>query len=301
MLSVNASLQTGLQLILAASATNDSTSGSSIGNSGGSSTLKSGTAATVTSTASSTAQGSSGSANSADGYSSASTVAALKAIQSTASGPEAGVMAAVVNSLSNSNDFYGNYAEAGNAAAQANENLSSKQVSDILLGGGSLVEGITPTVGGGTGFDTVSLNDIVNNLSDTITAEKSNDAVLSQWVADGMPSSQVEYGHSALANMTPDQIMQIVTQNEADISNLETEYNGITTAMKNGNLTIQKATDVQGLNYVDAVAQDTESADKNGMVVGWASGGGYNGEYLDKNASTGYLTSIDGVGVYLSW
>ncbi len=135
---LNTSYQTGLQLLMAAGSASNSGTGASV-NSGTSTSVNVGATA-----AGAVLQNNSTSSNSSDGYSSAATISALKAIMSGASGPQAGVMAAIVASISTkNNDYYGAIVEAGNAAAQANEKLSSQQLSNILLSGGSLVSGIT--------------------------------------------------------------------------------------------------------------------------------------------------------------
>lgn len=208
-------------------------------------------------------------------------------------------MAAIIASISNSNDVYGNLSEGTNAASKANENLTSKDISDDFLGGGSLVKGIAPGLPGVV--TTLSLKDIVNSLSADITAEHNNNNVLSQWVADGMPSSNKVYGNSALKIMTPDQIQQIIVQNEADVAQQQTQYSGMTTAIANCILKIHRATDVQGLESVNSTLQCIVSPGGGGYETTNSSNGSVNQAHLQKTANNSYLTSLDGVGIYISW
>jgi hypothetical protein len=294
MLALNASYQTGLQLLVTANAY----SGSNANASGTNTATNAGT--NSTSDAKTASNSSAKSLNSADGYSSASTIAALKAIQSTTSGPEAGVMAAIIASISNSNDLDGNSAEAGNAMAKANAQLlTSQAISNTLLSGGSLINGLTTSGNGSLGDPiTLSLKDIENNLSNEITAGQTENDLMSQWLRGGMSSSNKYFGNTALASMTSDQIQQIINTNEASVAQEQTEYAGMSAAAANGTLKIQRATDVQGLDYVDAVPQYNGSS---GGGLGWASNGSCNGTYLEEHARNSYLTGVMGAAIYLSW
>jgi hypothetical protein len=291
MTSINASYQTGLQLMLmAASSASNSGTGASDG-SGTSTSVNVGTTAAGTAT-----QNNSTSSDSLDSYSASSSISSLKFAASAASGPAAGAMAAIVAALSSKNGFYENDAAAANAAFQANSNLSSQQLSDTLLSGGSIVGGLNAD---GSSFETESLASILSSVKNAIVSGAQGDEELSQWVQGGMSSSEHTYGKSAMAALSTDQINNIISSNEQSIAEMKNTVSGVEAALAKGTLKIQKATDVVGLNFSDEVVKRVAvQGGENSIKIKDES---YNINYENEHKGNGFLTSINNIGVYLSW
>ncbi len=101
--------------------------------------------------------------------------------------------------------------------------------------------------------------------------------------------------------MTPDQIQQIIERDKDNIAQEQNAYANITAAAANGTLHIQRATDVDGLNYIDSSKKFTELSGGNGYELASSQKGGYNTAYLQQHSNDSYLMDVNGLGVYFSW
>jgi hypothetical protein len=151
--------------------------------------------------------------------------------------------------------------------------MTSQQVSDAIYSDQGISGGISTMAG-----EINAMNASVNFLSQDV-------AKLTTWVAAGMPSDE---NMGNLSNDTPDQIYSMIAANAA----------GIATAFQNGTLTIQKATDVQGLDYSETVWNSTNG---NGSSAGLSQS--YSQAFLNAAADgkNHMLTTIGNVAVYLTW
>jgi len=253
-----------------------------------------------TTQAASTKSGAAGSENSSDEYTTAGAVANLTSVAASASGATASVMNSVIAAISNDKDnFYGNVCEGNNAAEKANQKLTSQQLSDILLSGEALIWGITPTTRG-IDFGTLSLNDLVSGLKDAISGSQDLVDRMSQWLQDGMPTNNKYFGNTCFQNMSLDENKKIIEENNANIAQMKTTYAGVTKAIAEGTVKIQKPSDVAGLDYVEGDYEFTQLSAQSyeGRTT---KDGSYNYKFLEQHSSNGWLTGMAGVGIYISW
>jgi hypothetical protein len=180
---------------------------------------------------------------------------------------------------------------------------SSESASQALYSGGGLADPGAPTVS--------VLNDTFQaqvegneRLANHQSAFASN---LTQWLAAGRPSGAVGTGDGSISadgvqSLNSDdsdaQIQSIITQANTQATTLRQQDAGMTKAFNANTLTIEKATEVSGLDYTEAYTMNVEG--------GTMSGGG--GESFNASA---LATSTEGtqhtimqvglVGLYLSW
>jgi hypothetical protein len=161
--------------------------------------------------------------------------------------------------------------------------MTSQQVSDAIYSDQGISGGISTMAG-----EINAMNASVNFLSQDV-------AKLTTWVAAGMPSDE---NMGNLSNDTPDQINSMIATEQNQIATESANAAGIATAFQNGTLTIQKATDVQGLDYSETVWNSTNG---NGSSAGLSQS--YSQAFLNAAADgkNHMLTTIGNVAVYLTW
>jgi hypothetical protein len=177
-----------------------------------------------------------------------------------------------------------------------NNNLSSQQISDDLYSGAGI-----PTIGGsaagGDAMDTIASQ--TKLLQEQATGVSAIISQQTQWLAQGRPAdNNLNVDAKTFQNMTDDQMAGFMAS-EQDTVNLDTsKATAITQALGNGTLSIEKATDVQGLDY-----SETDSYSVNGNTGSGSLSVSENQSFLQQDADGKQhaLMTIGGVPLYLSW
>jgi hypothetical protein len=177
-----------------------------------------------------------------------------------------------------------------------NNNLSSQQISDDLYSGAGI-----PTIGGSAaGGDATETIASQTKMLQTQATEIS--AIISQqtqWLAEGRPTNNnLNVDAKTFQNMTDTQMTQFMTSEQKFVTTDTNEVTGISQALAGHTLSIEKSTDVQGLNY-----SETDSYSVNGNAGSASLSVSENQSFLQQDADGKQhaLMTIGGVPLYLSW
>jgi hypothetical protein len=177
-----------------------------------------------------------------------------------------------------------------------NNNLTSQQVSDDLYSGAGLAT-IGGSAAGGDATETIaSQTKMLQTQATQISAIISQQT---QWLAEGRPTNNdLNVDAKTFQNMTDTQMTQFMKSEQNFVTTDTNEANGISQAFAGHTLSIEKATDVQGLNY-----SETDSYSVNGNTGSGGLAVSDNQAFLQQDADGKQhaLMTIGGVPLYLSW
>jgi hypothetical protein len=172
--------------------------------------------------------------------------------------------------------------------------LTSQQISDTLYSGGGL-----PQVGAPAMTDTFAGQ--VSNLQTISKAMLKETADQTQWLAAGtlVQNTLDSNGNSIFQSMSSTQFQNFEASVTKSADELAQTASEVSTAFNNGTLSIEKATDVNGLNYSET---DTWNVNGGTMSTGGSSVTS-NYSLFDPSADGTQHTGLNvgGVELYLSW
>jgi hypothetical protein len=161
------------------------------------------------------------------------------------------VMTTIVNTGRNScgalqetKDFYDSYLQYQAAVFQSDNEMTSQQISDALYSG----EGVQTAELGV--FDiNATMADLITAFKDSASYETQFASQLTAWQAAGMPNDGFAKQQTELANYSDAQISAVITTMQNHATTESEQGAEIAKAFEDHTLTIQKATDVKGLDY----------------------------------------------------
>jgi hypothetical protein len=214
------------------------------------------------------------------------------------------VMTTIVNTGRNScgalqetKDFYDSYLQYQAAVFQSDNEMTSQQISDALYSG----EGVQTAELGV--FDiNATMADLITAFKDSASYETQFASQLTAWQAAGMPNDGFAKQQTELANYSDAQVSALITTMQNRATTESEQGVEIAKAFEDHTLTIQKATDVKGLDYSQGFAATT-----NGNGGTYSVSQSYNQAFMAAASTDGkqhLLSSVptDGnVMLYLSW
>ena len=122
--------------------------------------------------------------------------------------------------------------------------LSSKDISDILYGGGSIGDASMQGVR--------SFADVVRQIYGFAEAETAAASNVAAWLADGRPSNPMVH----FDGQSDDQVVDVISGMDRNAERFDRQASAMTAAFDRHALTFEKASEVEGLDYSETVRAD---------------------------------------------
>jgi hypothetical protein len=119
--------------------------------------------------------------------------------------------------------------------------LSSKDISDILYGGGSIGDASMQGVR--------SFADVVRQLYGFAEGDTAAASSVAAWLADGRPSSPMVH----FDGQSDDQVVDFISGMDRSAESFDRQASAMTAAFDRHALTFEKASEVEGLDYTETV------------------------------------------------
>jgi hypothetical protein len=127
---------------------------------------------------------------------------------------------------------------------QSDNEMTSQQISDALYSGAGV-----QTAGTGVFDVNATMADLITAFKDSASYETQFASQLTAWQAAGMPNDGFAKQQTELANYSDAQISAVITTMQNRATTESEQGAEIAKAFEDHTLTIQKATDVKGLDY----------------------------------------------------
>jgi hypothetical protein len=177
----------------------------------------------------------------------------------------------------------------------ADNQMTSQQISDAIYSGQGIATtdpfGVNPTIA-----------DEITALTQGAASDTQFASDLTAWEAAGKPNNAFAQLQTDLPNLTDAQLSAVLRSAQNSAASESMAATGISAAFNNHTLTIQKATDVQGLDYNQTIDMTSEGNEGTTNVSQ-----SYNKDFLKNADADGKHHALDGVltggnvTLYLTW